>query len=115
MRRLIRPTPPACLNDGNDASIATRRAWHEDLYKQDGSIKDRWNSQDLDAHRVSSIRRMLESCSAKRCAWCEIYLEKGWHVDHWLPKTQFPWVAYCWDNLLPSCPPCNSRKSVAIP
>ena len=31
-------------------------------------------------------------------------------MDHYLPKEKFPRLAYCMDNLLPSCDACNTIK-----
>jgi hypothetical protein len=30
-------------------------------------------------------------------------------VDHYLPSSDFPYLAYCWDNLLPTCKRCNQN------
>lgn len=113
MRALQRPPAPACLADAEEGPTP-RAAWYDDLHKKDGTIKDRWNSHDPDEHGVSSIRRVLAAMSNHECAWCGIRLEQ-WQVDHYLPQTRFPHVAYCWDNLLPSCPRCNRRKSGYVP
>ena len=118
MKRLVRPAAPPCLCDGDDAAPAPRKAWYQDLYyEREGEkpvLKDRWNSSEKDQSGVSSIRRTLRQMS-RECAWCEVSLEPGWQVDHWLPKEPFPFVAYCWENLLPSCPGCNRRKSKLVP
>lgn len=114
MKRLHRPPAPACLCDGNEAAPAPRHAWYQDLYKQSGEFKDRWNSQDKDESGTSSIRRQLKQMSDE-CAWCEQHLDDGWQVDHWLPKAQFPLVVYHWENLLPACPACNRRKGAVVP
>ena len=96
------------------AAPAPRHAWYQDLYKQSGEFKDRWNSQDKDESGTSSIRRQLKQMSDE-CAWCEQHLDDGWQVDHWLPKAQFPLVVYHWENLLPACPACNRRKGAVVP
>lgn len=114
MKRLHRPPAPACLCDGDAASPAQRHAWYQDLDYKSGELKDRWNSFEKDETGTSSIRRQLKQMS-RECAWCEQYLEDGWQVDHWLPKKQFPLLAYCWENLLPSCPGCNRRKDAVAP
>ena len=36
-------------------------------------------------------------------------------VDHILPKEEFPFLAYAWENLLPSCDACNRRKKAYAP
>lgn len=113
MKALTRPSAPACLADAEEGP-ALRVAWYDDLRKSDGAIKDRWNSQDPDEQGVSSIRRALSKMSDGECAWCGVRLDQ-WQVDHYLPQKRFPYVAYCWDNLLPACPRCNRRKSGYVP
>lgn len=118
MRRLDRgrvAVPPP-LRDGDDTTPAPRLAWYRDLYKTDGkTIKDRWNERDVALDEESSTRRALAELSGQLCAYCEKRLERSWQVDHFLPQAEFPWLSYCWDNLLPTCPGCNSRKRAFVP
>lgn len=101
---------PPPLRDGDDGQPTPRLAWYHDLRRADGRIKDRWNDRDLGDDRESSTRQALLSLGQNLCAYCERRLESGWHVDHFLPKEQHPYLAYHFDNLLPTCPGCNSRK-----
>lgn len=97
-----RPAAPPVLAD------ADRAAWYADLRKTDGTIKDRWGR--------SGVRDALLALGDGCCAWCGRRLEKGWPVDHVLPKEHFPRLAYCWENLLPSCSTCNLvRKRAYAP
>lgn len=116
MIRLIRPPTPGRFSNGDDKTVAERKEWYDDRYGADGKTwKDRWNWIDKDGDGVSAIRRSLETMSHNRCAWCEKILQKGWQVDHLLPKADFPLVGYCPDNFLPACAACNRRKDTAIP
>lgn len=36
-------------------------------------------------------------------------------LDHYLPKSEYPGLAVCPKNLLPSCPDCNKTKLAAVP
>ena len=63
MKRLVRPSAPACLCDGDSGCPAPRQVWYQDLYKQNGEFKDRWNSQEKDESGTSSIRRQLKQMS----------------------------------------------------
>lgn len=101
---------PPPLRDGTDGQPAPRLAWYHDLHKKDGRIHDRWNNQDLGENSESSTRQSLRQLSEDRCAYCEALLEKGWQVDHYLPLEHHPYLAYHFDNLLPTCPGCNNRK-----
>ena len=68
-----------------------------------------------------SVRRVLEKLFEQKCAYCEtkIGVNADWDVEHYRPKgrvtenTAHPgyyWLAYDWDNLLPSCAFCNQGR-----
>lgn len=85
-----------------------RRAWYADLRDNDGEIRRRWGANAIRA----GVSALAEGC----CAWCGGRLEKGWPVDHFLPKEHFPRLSYCWEDLLPSCHTCNTvRKRTYAP
>lgn len=44
------------------------------------------------------------------CAYCELPLADPTQLEHVLPKSQYPVAALDWDNFLPACIGCNSRK-----
>lgn len=44
------------------------------------------------------------------CAYCELPLHDPSQLEHALPKSQYPTFALSWDNFLPACVGCNSRK-----
>lgn len=44
------------------------------------------------------------------CAYCELPLHDPSQLEHVLPKSQYPTFALDWDNFLPACVGCNSRK-----
>ena len=47
---------------------------------------------------------MSDNC----CVYCGKFInETELDVDHYLPKNKFPYLSYCWDNLLPLCKQCN--------
>lgn len=45
------------------------------------------------------------------CAYCETFIPGLVEVDHVANKASFPTFALDWTNFLPSCGPCNNRKS----
>ena len=64
---------------------------------------------------VPIIYRKLE---LKTCVYCNanytISDEKGegyYDLDHWKPKSHYPFLCISFFNLQPSCPSCNKRKS----
>lgn len=66
------------------------------------------------------VRAALEELFRFKCAYCESPLEEtDWNVEHFRPKGRvaenrthpgYYWLAYAWENLLPSCIPCNQRR-----
>ncbi len=61
---------------------------------------------------VKSIVQVLARMSEGHCAYCQKYIadEKSIEVEHFRPKSLFPRLAYEWQNYLPSCAICNSKK-----
>lgn len=102
MKRLARPPAPARF----DRSDAERREQLVTWYTETRQV-DRWNSRE---QNTKPVRDALHAMSSGRCAWCERALESGWHVEHFLPRQEFPWLCYCWENLLPACAGCNHAK-----
>lgn len=66
------------------------------------------------------VRIALEKLFENKCAYCENFLEEsGWNVEHFRPKGRlaeienhpgYYWLTYDWNNLLPSCIPCNQYR-----
>lgn len=65
-------------------------------------------------------KRSLEELFYRKCAYCESPLpELEFDVEHFRPKgavgessahSGYYWLAYTWDNLFPSCKPCNQKR-----
>jgi uncharacterized protein (TIGR02646 family) len=102
MRRLERPTPPARIDAAREDGGQRLREWYV------APPRDRWNDKERGGE--SPIREALRAMSGDRCAWCEAPLGKSLEVEHYLPQEHFPWLRYCWANLLPACGPCNGAK-----
>src|SRR5262249_6192965 len=68
-----------------------------------------------------AVCRALDDLFHEKCAYCESSYRAvdSCDVEHYRPKggvTESPkhrgywWLAAHWQNLLPSCPPCNQRR-----
>lgn len=59
------------------------------------------------------VKKELEEIYHCKCAYCETDIKAGGynHVEHYRPKNDYYWLAYSWDNLLLSCPVCNTHKA----
>lgn len=60
-------------------------------------------------YKLTDIKEALCEVYKGKCAFCE-QNEELTHVEHYRPKTIYYWLAFSWDNLLMSCPTCNSYK-----
>lgn len=79
---------------------------YENLRYGDGKIRDRWNTIQKDNRKV--VRETLSSTSNEECSYCgKKIIGSDMDVDHFLPSAVFPYLSYCWDNMLPSCKRCN--------
>lgn len=66
-------------------------------------------------YKLSDIKVSLNRVYHGKCAFCETSLELL-AVEHFRPKRGgYYWLAYSWDNLLLSCPICNTSKSNSFP
>ena len=64
----------------------------------------------------SVIKKHLAIDFKSRCAYCDdldFYCggQRNFHVEHFAPKEKFPELKYIYQNLMYSCPYCNSAKS----
>jgi len=110
MKSIIRTNPPDCL-DNSILSVQTKKIeYYNNLKDSNGKIKPRWNSTCLDSDGVSKIRKQLLSMSDESCAYCGKKITNStMDVDHYLPASKFNFLAYCWENYLPSCKYCNQN------
>jgi uncharacterized protein (TIGR02646 family) len=107
MKKVERFSPPDCLNNDIPASRKKKRGFYQDLRKN-GTIRPRWNTTCKHGQKTSEIRRRLLEMSNGSCVYCGKNIHDGeMDVEHYLPKDDFPYLAYCWDNYVPSCKYCN--------
>jgi hypothetical protein len=55
--------------------------------------------------------RPLVGRIGRYCSFCEAPLKNG-HVEHALPKDEYPGLVLSWSNFLAACSNCNSTKGV---
>ncbi|MCP3874038.1 MAG: hypothetical protein GY699_12880 [Desulfobacteraceae bacterium] len=102
MKKIHRLPPPDCLD--NQKQAHKKNKFYEVLRDNNGKIKPRWNTACKEGGDISKIRKTLLEMSNQTCVYCgdKIY-NTNMDVDHYLPSSKFPYLAYCWNNLLPSC------------
>lgn len=64
----------------------------------DSSVLTTWNNSDYDDEE--------ESCNANARG-----TDRDAEIDHFFPKSQYPLLAMCFYNLIPSCSTCNWKKN----
>jgi hypothetical protein len=116
MRHLRRLPAPPCLETETPEGAATQRARYEDMRYPSGAIRPLWNDLETDAHGVGAVRRALLAMSDEECAYCGRFVGNDeMQVDHILPQEHFPFIAYAWSNLSPTCGACNRKKLAFVP
>ncbi len=65
-------------------------------------------------YKQNDIKTALNKLYKGKCVYCETK-NRQLAVEHYRPKSEYYWLVYSWDNLLYSCPICNSRKSDKFP
>lgn len=84
--------------------------------------------QERPTHKYAGEKWITNSTNKKhlaidfkgRCAYCDdldFYYggQRSFHVEHFAPKEKFPALKFIYENLLYSCPYCNSAKSDTWP
>lgn len=65
----------------------------------------------------SDAKADLDKVQHSKCAYCECQLNGDFgDIDHYRPKTTYPWLLTEWSNLLLTCSTCNrTYKNDAFP
>ncbi len=73
----------------------------------DGSLVD----HDFDSNRWKPAKDELKKDSHDKCAYCEAptSVVAFGDVEHFRPKSDYWWLAYCYENYLVSCQLCNQK------
>ncbi len=115
MKKIDRLPPPDCLDNSLPNTRKKKREFYRNLRDPDGRIRPRWNTTCKDEDGISRIRAQLLRMSHYCCAYCGKHIEDGeMDVDHYLPSSQFPYLAYCWENFLPACGYCNQNTKAGF-
>jgi uncharacterized protein (TIGR02646 family) len=111
MNKVHRLAPPDCLNNRIEDSKIKKRKFYNELIDNNGKIKPRWNTACKEGGEISKIRQTLLEMSNNTCVYCGDKIDNtSMDIDHYLPSSKFPYLAYCWDNLLASCKICNQHS-----
>lgn len=63
-------------------------------------------------YRDDGIKKVLQADTHGKCAYCESKVTHVYYgdVEHILPKSLFPQLAFAWENLTFACAKCNNAK-----
>ena len=103
-------------NSLNNRKTITRRNTliRDDRYHDTKEFNQRFKQTD--------IKEQLNVIYNSKCAYCEEKItktnadnlrdkeEQSHTIEHYRPKSKYPWLAYSWDNLLWCCVTCNKNK-----
>jgi uncharacterized protein (TIGR02646 family) len=90
--------------------LDNKSLWLEKL-REARSRKDRDSFKKIQSkYGSASVKKALEKSFNGKCAYCEsvIGAVAAGHIEHYRPKSRYISLTFEWDNLLLSCPKCNS-------
>jgi uncharacterized protein (TIGR02646 family) len=100
-----------------------QKAFDKNIEDEKHSTKSAYSDGKSD--NEDSLKWHLKQIYHEKCAFCEAPLtnERG-DIEHFRPKNEnefqgkecdkkysYYWLAFSWDNMLPSCSKCNGKKS----
>ena len=78
---------------------------YQQLYNNKGKIKPRWN---YESNKI--LKEELLKMTNAECVYCGKKINiNDFDVEHFLPKSEFPYLSYSYLNLLASCKICNQN------
>ena len=90
--------------------IAPDKAWDKAAKKATIAVGAGANVSEY-AEVWSRAKRRLKAVSNRKCWYCEARQDRSDNaVDHFRPKSQYPWLAFALSNLRFSCTFCNSVR-----
>ncbi|MFS2221538.1 hypothetical protein [Pantoea sp. B65] len=104
MIKMIRNEHPFCLaarwQEWTERYVSARRA--------NPSARFSWYSQSC----YRATRDALLALTREHCAFCDGFVgnEGRKTLEHFRPKSAYPQLAFCWENLFPCCDVCQSAK-----
>jgi len=60
------------------------------------------------------LSKVLHQLYHYKCGYCE-QREEQMNIEHYRPVSIYDWLSGSWDNLVLSCPKCNTKKSAKFP
>ena len=79
-------------------------------------LADPTEKQEFDSGRWKKAKAQLLKETNNKCAYCEAPTKVVAYgdVEHYRPKSMYWWLAYCYENYLPSCQLCNQKYKLSL-
>ncbi len=96
----------------NIAHLRCPDDWDEKAAKAKRVVKEGRKTVNAQCKIWQKLKDALAECSYNKCWYCEIKQERSDNtVDHFRPKSLYPWLAFDKSNFRYSCTYCNSRRT----
>lgn len=104
---------------GPSAAVALEKTAAIAFYAHFDSTAPKAKGYPFKEYKGYDVTLALATLFHNKCAYCESDLGDTLDVEHFRPKggvtgehlhKGYWWLAHQWENLLPSCPPCNQRR-----
>ncbi|MPR31794.1 HNH endonuclease [Salmonirosea aquatica] len=108
MIALVRDRSPRAVH--KNFRGAKRIEFNVELLRQEIDVLDRHqDNRKFDSSRWKYAKDQLFTETGDKCAYCEAHTRAVAHgdVEHYRPKSDYWWLAYCYENYLVSCAVCN--------
>lgn len=112
MLKIDRSDPPEAFLDTVGSSRENLFEWARRPLGEREQRRAPFNS---DLFHQRELRSLISEEFNKKCAYCERPLGDSGDIDHFRPKSLYPWLAFEWVNLLYACKTCNQSKSDKFP
>jgi len=124
MIHIVRPAPPTDVVEAFDKR-SDGKTELEKAREYYGQTPVPTRAFKFARYKEEAVCRALDDLFFEKCAYCESSYRAvdSRDVEHFRPKggvTESPqhhgywWLAAVWNNLLPSCPPCNQSRYHAV-
>lgn len=93
------------------SSLSVSPKWQADAERAKADVENNGTSPSNWSNVWRQLKDSLADISHDKCWYCEVIQERSDNaVDHFRPKSIYPWLAFDEKNLRYSCTYCNSRR-----
>ncbi len=95
----------------NNVHLQCPEGWEQKAKEAKAAVKAGVKTVNAQSRIWQRLKDALAECSYDKCWYCEIKQERSDNaVDHFRPKSLYPWLAFEKSNFRYTCTYCNSRR-----